>query len=218
LVAVGAAAAVLALLLSAAALAGSRSPLARAARAAAAAERYTFSGASGSQYASVVAEYEQAGGGRPFGPFSVTLGADTSALSPTSQADVVSIDWPRVVRDGEAVTAHSLGVALPAGDPLALVAAGHAPRATRTDEIGGRQCRRVEFMTAGRAYVAWRADHPGVMPVNADAGGLPKFAARGVMWQDHETGLPCRIWAELDLPRLAGEQAGTGWVDWEYEW
>jgi hypothetical protein len=56
------------------------------------------------------------------------------------------------------------------------------------------------------------------MPVNADAGGLPKFGARGVMWQERATGLPCRIWAELELPRLAGEQSGTGWVDWEYEW
>jgi hypothetical protein len=191
-------------------LAARRNPLAAATRAVERADHYTFDGASGSQWASVVQEYEQAGGGRPFSQFTVTLGADGD--------QTLSVDWPDVAWDGEPVAARGIGPMLPAGDPLALVAAGHAARATRTDELGGRQCERVEFLTAGRAYVDWLRRHPGAMPVNADAGGLPKFSARGVLWRDRVTDLPCRIWAELELPRLAGEQPGRGWVDWEYEW
>jgi hypothetical protein len=47
---------------------------------------------------------------------------------------------------------------------------------------------------------------------------MPTFQAAATLWQDPRTGLPCRLAAELDLPRVAGEQPGRAWLDWTYRW
>lgn len=186
-------------------------PLVRATRAAVATGTYTFTGASGSEYGAVDNQYLESGSGVAFGPITVTLGP--------APAEPILVNWPNVQRaDGAPVTRRLLAPAFAAGDPLGLVAVGHAARATGTEDVAGQSCRRIEFLASGGAYIAWWQAHPHVMPVNADAGGMPTFAARGVLWADPATGLPCRIYAELDLPRLAGEQTGTGWVDWTYRW
>ena len=62
----------------------------------------------------------------------------------------------------------------------------------------------------------WWLDHAGRAPVNADAGGMQTFSGHGQVWAEPATALPCRVRAELTLPRLAGEQSGTAWVDWTY--
>jgi len=119
-------------------------------------------------------------------------------------------------RAAGAIEPHAIALILPAGDPLALVAVGHGAAAGALEMVDGRACRRVGFLVGARAYAAWWAAHPRVLPVNADAGGIHKFTASATLWQDADTGRPCRVAARLDLPRLAGEQPGVGEVDWLY--
>ena len=126
---------------------------------------------------------------------------------------------------------RTLGALLPAGDPLLLLATGHAPKvggleavprasghegATAEDLTSSRNCRRVDFLVGARAYATFWHRHPGFLPVNANAGGLWKFGGQGTAWLSPTTHLPCRIVATLSLPRLVDDRPGTGEVDWVY--
>ncbi|MFQ5460338.1 MAG: hypothetical protein ACE5EL_06055, partial [Anaerolineae bacterium] len=188
-----------------------RSPLGKTAAAAAGAGTYRFRGTSG---------YEVAGRRHSLG----LQGSGTAFVSLTLRATVpgspvVAVAWPTVTdQTGRLLPARSIAPLAAGGDLLGLVAAGHAPVVAGMEPVGDRLCRRVDFLVAGRAYLEWWRRHPGVFPVNADAGGLAKFTAQGSLWQDPTTNLPCRLRAHLDLPRLAGPQPGRAWVDWTYDW
>ena len=103
-------------------------------------------------------------------------------------------------------------------DPLILLASAHAPRVGRLEPIGDHLCRRVDFVLGARAYGTWWEAHPHYLPVNANAGGLWTFEGSGTLWIAPSTSRPCRIAADVALPRLGDDTPGRGGVDWVYEW
>lgn len=163
--------------------------------------------------------------------YSVTGEAEGGRLALTLQTGLAAADapryrlaWPRAERVDPAsdreglreVEPHALALILPAGDPLALLASAQAQRRGALERVGDRRCRRVDFRIGARAYAAWWAAHPAWWPVNADSGGLQRFTAFGSAWIDPTSDLPCRIALRIELPRLAGERAGVGEMDWRY--
>ena len=111
---------------------------------------------------------------------------------------------------------HALALIFPAGDPLALLPAAHAPAEGGLESVDGRDCRRVEFLVNGLAYVPWWLGHRQYLPVNGNAGPLEKVGGSGTLWLDPSNDRPCRVSVQLALPRLAGDQPGTGEADWSY--
>jgi len=196
----------------AARLAAARDPGDLAWRAAQAGGAYTITGTTRVEAGLDRAAFVVSGSGEATGVLTVTVAGPSGA-----PATRYHIAWPEVTdAAGRAVEARTLARQLPAGDPLGLLAAAQGATAGPLEAIGGRDCRRVDFRVAGRAYAAWWADHPGVLPVNADAGGLQTFTGRGTLWQDPASGRPCRVAVRLELPRLAGEHPGAGEADWTY--
>jgi hypothetical protein len=197
-------------------LAASRDPLRRAWSAAGAAGAYAFEGTTRAATEAGSANYAVAGTGEATGALQVAVrpaAGDSAGVSATYR-----IAWPVVEGQG-APDPHALALILPAGDPLALLATGHGAVGGVVEDVGGRACRRMVFHIGAEAYGAWWRAHPYVLPVNADSGGLDKLTGEGTLWQEPDSGLPCRIAARLDLPRLGGDQPGVGEVDWVYrEW
>lgn len=211
--------------------AAAQNPLGRAWRAAEAAGRYRFTGFTRAQVSVGEATYRLSGAAAVAGPISATV-----AVGAGSDLHY-RIDWPAVqvaqaTDDGPATRAspgtaaapldwvaldpHALSLVMPAGDPLALLATGHAPVSGGLEPVGDRDCLRVDFRVGADAYLPWWRLHPGTLPVNAEAGGLNKFTATATLWMDPASDLPCRLVARVALPRLAGEQAGAGEVDWRF--
>lgn len=211
--------------------AAARSPLLRAWRAAESAGSYRFTGLTRAQVSAGEATYRLSGAAGVAGPISATV-----AVGAGSDLHY-RIDWPavQVAQSTDEVSAtqaspgpaaepldwvpidpQALSLVMPAGDPLALLATGHAPVAGGLEPVGDRDCLRVDFRVGADAYLPWWRRHPGSLPVNADAGGLNKFNATATLWMDPASDLPCRLVARVSLPRLAGEQAGAGEVDWRF--
>ncbi len=229
------AAALLASLALAGRHAACRDPLHRAWSAAQAAGTYHVRGTTRAATAEGTAAYAVAGSGTARGALTLTVrsgavddGSGTAGRpSPPDAAGAAityAIAWPRVTplsplagEPAAPMEPHAVALVFPAGDPLALLAAGHGARAGPAEPVGGRDCARVDFLVAAPAYAAWWLARRDRLPVNADAGGLHKFTAEATVWLAADTGLPCRIAARVDLPRLAGERPGTGEVDWSYE-
>lgn len=214
-----------ALCLLAAAFARRQNPLRRAWRAAAASGRYQLVGETRWQAGAESGAWRVSGSGHPDGRLAITLTqvADPAADPGGAMSLALAIAWPEVrlaAPDGPAAAPepHALARALPGGDPLALLAVGEGARAGPLEAVGARDCQAWDFQVGGAAYLSWWREHPGFLPVNADSGGLPTFEAAGRLWQDPATGLPCRIVAQLRLPRVAGEQIGEAGLDWRYDW
>lgn len=211
-------------------------PLSRAWSAALAAGDYAFEGTTGARTAEGDRVWSVTGRGNASGPFTATLApwaGDPGELAepgdpgdpgpPTAGAPAAAttwrIRWPDVVdAAGRPLGRRAIGSVLPAGDPLALLAAGHGARLGPLEAVEGRSCRRVDFLVGARAYGTWWEAHPGVLPVNGEAGGLWTFQASATAWLDPRTARPCRIAARVELPRLGDDRAGTGEVDWRYAW
>lgn len=213
------------LCLVAAALARRQNPLRRAWRAAAAADRYQLVGETRWQAGAERGAWRVSGSGHLDGRLAITLTqvADLAADPGGAMSLALAIAWPEVrlaAPDGPtaAPEPHALARALPGGDPLALLAVGEGARAGPLEAVGARDCQTWDFQVGGAAYLSWWREHPGFLPVNADSGGLPTFEAQSRLWQDPATGLPCRIVAQLRLPRVAGEQSGEAGLDWRYDW
>jgi hypothetical protein len=214
--AVALAAAILLGIALAARLAASRDPLRRAWSAAGIAGTYAFEGTTRATTEAGSAEYAVAGTGETDG--TLLIAVRPAASEGAGVSVTVRIAWPVVEEPGE-LDPHALALLLPAGDPLALLATGHGAVGGALEDVGGRACRLVRFHIGAEAYGAWWRAHPHVLPVNADSGGLDKLTGEGTLWQEPDSGLPCRIAARLDLPRLGGDQPGVGEVDWVYrEW
>jgi len=200
---------------------------------------YTVRGESHVERGTVAARFRVAGTGDGTGrltidiaPLDAYVDADHAAEGDVTAAETVAeavaiaavtatytIDGPTVVaRDGITIPLRALGARLPVGDPLVLLATAHGPRAGTLEPIGDRLCQRIDFRVGARAYGTWWEAHPAYLPVNANAGGLWTFEGEGTAWIDPATGRPCRIAAEVRLPRLVDDSAGQGWVDWTYEW
>lgn len=164
-----------------------------------------------------IAPLDQAGG-EVAPPEAAPAGASRLALPPAVTA-TFAIAWPEIrAADGVTVPQRALGVRLPVGDPLILLASAHAPRAGALEPVGERLCRRVDFVLGARAYGTWWEAHPRYLPVNANAGGLWTFEGSGTAWLDPTSSRPCRIAADIALPRLGDDTPGRGGVDWVYEW
>jgi len=200
-----------------------RDPLRRSRAAAEATGAYAVVGTTRASADAGIAEYRVGGTGMVDGPLTLTI---RSAASDAATA-TYRIAWPDVRlngSDGEAGDApipapnpHALALVLPVGDPLALLATGHAAEVGGLEAVDGLPCRRVDFLVGAQRYLAWRKAHPGNLPANADSGGLDKLRGGGTLWVDPATDLPCRIAARLELQRLGGEQPGVGEVDWVYD-
>lgn len=215
-----AAAGALALAALAAALAtfAARDPLRRGWRAAAG-RPYDVAGETRVEHGADTQRYRVAGTGDGAGRLTLALAPLAEAHGAAPMTATFRIDGPTVVAaDGVTVPLRALGARLPAGDPLVLLATGHAPRPGGLEWVDGRLCRRVDFVVGARAYGTWWEAHPAYLPVNANAGGLWTFDANGTAWLDPATGRPCRIAAALRLPRLVDDSAGRGAVDWTYDW
>ncbi|MEO8083901.1 MAG: hypothetical protein ABI780_08770 [Ardenticatenales bacterium] len=149
-------------------------------------------------------------------------GGLTLRVAPLGHEDdpaTFDIAWPEVrAADGITLPQRALGVRLPVGDPLILLATAHAPRPGGLEPVGERLCRRVDFVLGARAYGTWWEAHPRYLPVNANAGGLWTFEGSGTAWIEPATSLPCRIVAEVALPRLGDDVPGRGEADWVYAW
>lgn len=163
--------------------------------------------------------YRVAGSGDGRGALTI----DVALLAPDGAAPAVTatfaIAWPEVrAADGITLPQRALGVRLPVGDPLILLATAHAPRPGGLEPVGERLCRRVDFVLGARAYGTWWEAHPRYLPVNANAGGLWTFEGSGTAWIEPATSLPCRIVAEVALPRLGDDVPGRGEADWVYAW
>ncbi len=213
------AAAILAGIALAGRLAAARDPLRRAWSAAQAAGSYAVGGTTRATTEAGVAEHVVTGTGSAAGVLDLVV---RPAAGPAASV-TYRIAWPAVdVLDGsrDAGTTvfdpHALALALPAGDPLALLAVGHGAAVGEVEITGGRACRKAAFQIGAEAYEPWWRDHPYLLPANADSGGLHKLSGTGTLWVDPDGGLPCRIAARLDLPRLGGDQPGIGEVDWSY--
>jgi hypothetical protein len=189
-------------------------PLRQATSAASRAESYAFEGTTSWAGEAGTGVYLVAGTGGADG--ALELGVASSTAPPGASVDY-RIHWPEVLDGaGRPVEKFSLGSVLPAGDPLGLVAAGHAAREGAAEHVDGRLCRRVDFLVAAPSYAAWRAAHPRHLPANADRGGLDKLSAEGTLWLDSATRLPCRVRAIVVVPPRAGDPPGEGAVDWTY--
>ena len=209
---------VLAALLAGLRLAQRRAPLARAWAAVEQAGPLRFEGGSHARAGQLDRRYRLTGeseGGR------LTLALQTGLVA--ADAPRYRLEWPRAwlvhpepERLPQEVEPHALALILPAGDPLALLASAQAQRRGALERVGERRCRRIDFRVGARAYAAWWAAHPAWWPVNADSGGLQHFTAAGSAWIDPSSDLPCRIALRIELPRLAGERAGVGELDWRY--
>jgi len=198
----------------AARLASTRDPLRRAWAAAQGARTYAVKGSTRATTENGSAAHAVAGTGS-------AAGALVLAVSPAArQAATVTyrIAWPavEVLDEPSALDPHALALVLPAGDPLALLAAGHGAALGSVEAVGDRLCRRVDFRVGAEAYANWWQAHQEHLPAGAEGGALHKLTGDGTLWAEPESGLPCRISARLDLPRLGGEQPGVGEVDWSY--
>lgn len=234
--ALGAAAALLGAGLLAIGAATAARPLGRAWSAAREAGAYALEGTTLVRTAGRETAWRVTGRGHAAGPITVTLSPWTGdPADPADSADPADaadgegaggapattwrIRWPDVVDDaGRPLGRRAIGSVLPAGDPLALLAAGHGARVGPLESVAGRACRRVDFLVGARAYGTWWEAHPGFLPVNGEAGGLWTFQASATAWLDPATARPCRIAARVALPRLGDDRPGTGEVDWRYAW
>ncbi len=199
----------------------SRNPLRRAWRAAAVAERYQVRGETRWGSGAQQEQWQVVGSGRLDGRLALTLTQPSGAT--VSPPLVLSIAWPELrltgpLAAGGAEDPHALARALAVGDPLTLLAMGQGARSGFMERVGLRDCRAWDFQVGGGAYLSWWRAHPWFLPANADSGGLPTLAARARLWQDPRSGLPCRLSAQLRLPRVAGEETGLAWLDWTYDW
>ena len=199
----------------------SRDPLRRAWRAAVTVGHYRMQGETRWQSGTQRDVWQVEGVGRLDGRLAVTLTQASDA--PHAKPLALSIAWPdlRLAAPFESLAApdpHAMARALPGGDPLALLAVGQGVRAGPTEAVGWRDCRVWDFQVGGAAYLDWWRAHPAFLPVNVDTGGMATFQAQLRLWQDPATQLPCRLVANLSLPRVAGEQTAQAWLDWRYEW
>lgn len=202
-------------------------PLGRAWEAARAAGGYAFDGTTRSETVGGVSSWAVSGRGEASGALTVALSSALAAPGPSSGIPAAAIvpsttwriRWPRVVdAAGQPLARRAIGGVLPAGDPLALLAAGHGARLGALETVGDIACRRIDFLVGARAYGTWWEGHPGVLPVNGEAGGLWTFQATATAWLDPASHRPCRIVARVELPRLGDDRPGTGEVDWTYAW
>jgi hypothetical protein len=247
---------VLLLIVGALSLAARRNPLRRAWNEARSHQSYRIAGESRVSAPAQEATWIVTGQGHPEGSLDLTMQAADSSQG--QRALSLTIDWPLVSArstsaDGTTSTApqpeiplpeRSLGAMLPTGDPLLLLATGHAPRVGDLEPVAigaqrlepppeapemsaadrermrallsSRVCRRVDFLIGARAYTTFWQANPTYLPVNANAGGMWKFGGSGTAWLDEHNALPCRITARLSLPRLVDDRPGTGEVDWVY--
>ena len=199
----------------------SRDPLRQAWQAAAASGAYLVRGETRWQSGAQRDAWKVDGVGQLDGRLALTLTQVSGARDALPLA--LSIAWPdvRLAVPSATRTApdpHALARALPGGDPLALLAVGQGARAGPTEAVGWRDCRVWDFQVGGAAYLDWWRAHPAFLPVNVDTGGMATFQAQLRLWQDPATQLPCRLVANLSLPRVAGEQTAQAWLDWRYEW
>ena len=207
-------------------------PLARSWRATRAAGAYRVAGLTRAETAAGATTWRVLGRGDTGGALTLTLFAgeagadlagDAAGADGAGAADAAAttwrIRWPEVSDGaGRALPRRALGAVLPVGDPLVLVATGHAARVGALEAVGAGACRRVDFRVGARAYGTWWEAHPAFLPVNAEAGGLWTFEGAATAWLDPATGRPCRIAARVDLPRLGDDLPGRGTVDWTYDW
>lgn len=186
-----------------------REPLARAWRAIQAATDYSVSGMTTTRWGADSRRLAIRGAGQTTGRLE---------LGPAGEPRL-TLAWPEVrAADGQALEPRAVAAILPLGDPLVLLATAHGAESGGMEWVAGRACRRVDFLVGGRAYQTWWQRHRSYLPFNADAGGMTTFSARGVVWLDPATDLPCRIQAQADMPRTPGELRGTAAVDWLYTW
>lgn len=199
----------------------SRNPLRRAWRAAAVAERYQVRGETRWGSGAQQEQWQVVGSGRLDGRLALTLTQASGA--PASPPLDLSIAWPELnltgpLASGGTLEPHALARALAVGDPLVLLATGQGGRSGPMERVGIRDCRVWDFQVGGGAYLSWWRAHPRFLPANADSGGLPTLEAQARLWQDPSSGLPCRLAAQMRLPRVAGEETGQAWLDWTYDW
>ncbi len=191
-----------------------RDPLRRAWHAAEDAYGYSVEGTTSTRIAGVTSAFSVTGVGSASGPLALSVRPFGSFESPSSD---VRIEWPTVRNAAGAVIApRTLGALLPAGDPLAFLASGHAARNGPVEMLDGHSCRRVDFLVGARAYATWWEKSRRLLPINASAGGLWRFEGSGSVWIDESTDRPCRIIARVELPRMVGDSPGIGEADWYY--
>lgn len=191
-----------------------RDPLRHAWRAAEDAADYAFHGSTTVHTRGPTAAYSVTGTGRVIGPITLTIRSFDAIDAPPTE---LRVDWPAVADGaGAAIAPRSVGAMLPAGDPLAFLASGHAARRGPVETVDGQPCRRFDFLVGARAYATWWEKRRRLLPVNADAGSLWRFEGSGSAWIDETTHRPCRIAARVKLPRLVNDSPGSGEVDWRY--
>ena len=196
------------------ALGARRDPLKRAWHSAERTAGYSVHGTTSVNTANAPTAFSVTGLGAATGELTLTLRPLNKDGAPSTE---LRIDWPTVTDgEGAAIAPRTLGALLPAGDPLALLASAHAGRAGPIETVNGTPCRRVDFLVGARAYATWWENGRRHLPVNATAGGLWRFEGSGTVWIDEATDRPCRIAAQVDLPRLVGDTPGQGRVDWRY--